>query len=165
LSQSPFPVGGAASSNATTKTLEIKSTLGFHSSMTLLEALWKSDGHKKPSSDDVQLLQSFVQDAEPQLGSERTYAALLALSRLTAASVRFTSPEPGKAKEAVLRATYNPSESDPLLDKRQMAEWLKVSTRTVDQLMTRRRLPYFRLGRTIRFRLANVIAHLQEKPY
>jgi excisionase family DNA binding protein len=55
-----------------------------------------------------------------------------------------------------------PNESE-LLTKKQTAFYLQVSERTVDNLMSRRQLPFIRLGnRLIRFPKSAVKARLKE---
>ena len=50
---------------------------------------------------------------------------------------------------------------EQLLDKRGIANFLGVSVRTIDQWMADRRLSYFKIGRTVRFRVADVLEHLK----
>jgi excisionase family DNA binding protein len=47
------------------------------------------------------------------------------------------------------------------LNKKQVAQRLNVSARTVDNLMRNGVLPYRKLGRLVRFELADVDAHLR----
>ena len=47
---------------------------------------------------------------------------------------------------------------DPLLTKRQLAAHFQVSSRTIDVWMQRRHLPYYTLGKVVRFRLTDVQA-------
>jgi excisionase family DNA binding protein len=51
--------------------------------------------------------------------------------------------------------------TDEILEKPQTAERLKVSTRTLDEWMRAGRVPYFKIGKTVRFRWPDVLAHLQ----
>lgn len=59
--------------------------------------------------------------------------------------------------------THNLLRSDDFLTKRQLAEALNVpSTRLVDELMRRRKIPYTKLGhRTVRFNRARVLEALK----
>lgn len=64
----------------------------------------------------------------------------------------------GAAKHCYNRmnTTILPHEHE-LLTKEGVAEWLHVSTRTVESLMSDGRLPFVKLGhRTVRFRRADV---------
>lgn len=54
-----------------------------------------------------------------------------------------------KTLKQVIRITGNP-------------RCLKVSGRTLDEWMRSGRVPYFKIGKTVRFRWADVIAHLQK---
>jgi excisionase family DNA binding protein len=51
---------------------------------------------------------------------------------------------------------------DSLLTKRNLAPRLKCSVRTVDEWMRKGRLPYIKVGKTVRFRWADVVAKLGE---
>jgi excisionase family DNA binding protein len=52
-------------------------------------------------------------------------------------------------------------EKDELLTKEAVAQWLGVSSRTIDHLMATRALPFLRLGRrTVRFRREDITQHL-----
>ncbi len=55
----------------------------------------------------------------------------------------------------------NPAEA-VWVSKREMAKHLGVSVRTIDTWMARRRLPHVKLGRTVRFNLRDVDAHLKK---
>jgi excisionase family DNA binding protein len=48
------------------------------------------------------------------------------------------------------------SMSGRFLKKHQVAEWLQVTTRTVDDYMKRGLLPFYKLGRTVRFNQQDV---------
>jgi len=56
-----------------------------------------------------------------------------------------------------LRGHYYPAP----LTRRELAEFLDVSLRTVDGYVRQRRIPYIRLGRLIRFRIEDVERALQ----
>ena len=56
-----------------------------------------------------------------------------------------------------LTANANP---DELLDKRETADRLKISTRTLDLWMREGRVSYLKISKTVRFRWGDVIAHL-----
>ncbi len=50
--------------------------------------------------------------------------------------------------------------SDGLLSKRALAPRLQISVRTVDEWMRQKRLPYIKIGKTVRFRLEDVLEKL-----
>jgi excisionase family DNA binding protein len=50
--------------------------------------------------------------------------------------------------------------SDGLLNKRSLAVKLGVSKRTVDAWMKKKRLPFIKLGKTVRFRWPDVLEKL-----
>ena len=52
--------------------------------------------------------------------------------------------------------------SDRLLNKKQVAELLNVTPRCVDGWMSRGLLPYYKIGRSVRFRAGDVVRHLDE---
>ena len=51
--------------------------------------------------------------------------------------------------------------ADEILEKPKTAERLKISTRTLDQWMRTGRVPFLKIGKTVRFRWTDVLAHLQ----
>lgn len=53
--------------------------------------------------------------------------------------------------------------ADEILEKPETAQRLKISTRTLDQWMRAGRVPFLKIGKTVRFRWADVLAHLQDK--
>jgi len=50
---------------------------------------------------------------------------------------------------------------DEILEKPETAERLKISTRTLDQWMRSGRVPFLKIGKTVRFRWQDVLAHLE----
>lgn len=52
---------------------------------------------------------------------------------------------------------------DSFLTKVQMAKILQVTVRTLENYMMQGWIPYIRIGRTVRFRLKDVNAHLDER--
>lgn len=50
--------------------------------------------------------------------------------------------------------------TDRLLTKRELAQRLRVSTRTVDVYMRAKRLPFLKIGKTVRFHWSDVIEKL-----
>lgn len=52
---------------------------------------------------------------------------------------------------------------DALLTKRGLAPRLEISTRTLDDWMRRGWVPYIKIGKTVRFRLEDVIAKLNAR--
>ena len=53
--------------------------------------------------------------------------------------------------------------TDEILAKSETAQRLKISTRTLDQWMRAGRVPFLKIGKTVRFRWPDVLAHLQDK--
>ena len=51
--------------------------------------------------------------------------------------------------------------SDGLLDKPELAAKLRISKRTVDVWMKKQRLPFIKIGKTVRFRWPDVLEKLQ----
>ena len=51
---------------------------------------------------------------------------------------------------------------EELLTKRQLAPRLRCSARTLDEWMKRGRIPYIKLGKTVRFRWADVVSKLNQ---
>lgn len=49
---------------------------------------------------------------------------------------------------------------DGLLDKPELAAKLRISKRTVDAWMRKRRLPFIKIGKTVRFNWQDVLAKL-----
>jgi excisionase family DNA binding protein len=59
-------------------------------------------------------------------------------------------------------STGNPIASeDEILAKNETADRLKISMRTLDQWMRSRRVPFLKIGKTVRFRWQDVLAHLE----
>ena len=56
-----------------------------------------------------------------------------------------------------------PARDYALLSKKQLAERIGVSARTLDTWIEQRRIPYLKIGRTVRFSLSEVSEHLKEK--
>jgi excisionase family DNA binding protein len=52
--------------------------------------------------------------------------------------------------------------ADEILSKPEVANRLRISTRTLDQWMRLGRVPFFKIGKTVRFRWVDVIANLQQ---
>jgi excisionase family DNA binding protein len=50
--------------------------------------------------------------------------------------------------------------SDGLLDKPELAAKLRISKRTVDAWMKKRRLPFIKIGKTVRFNWSEVLERL-----
>jgi excisionase family DNA binding protein len=50
--------------------------------------------------------------------------------------------------------------TDGLLTKRSLAPKLQISTRTLDDWMRKGRIPFLKLGKTVRFRLPDVLEKL-----
>lgn len=66
-------------------------------------------------------------------------------------------------QEMPINTPGNPAAAqlDGLLTKRQIAERLQVSTRTVDAWMRAKRLAYIKAGKTVRFRWSDCLARLE----
>ena len=58
--------------------------------------------------------------------------------------------------------TANDRASVGLLRKRELAEKLAMSKRTLDVWMARGRIPFLKVGRSVRFRLPDVLEKLSE---
>lgn len=52
---------------------------------------------------------------------------------------------------------------DKLLTKRQLADLLGISVSYIDKLMTLGEVPYFKIGKAVRFRHSEVLAWLQRR--
>ena len=52
--------------------------------------------------------------------------------------------------------------SAPLWTKQQLAEYLQVDIRTIENWMQRRCIPYLKIGKTVRFKPVDVIKHFDE---
>ena len=52
--------------------------------------------------------------------------------------------------------------ADEILEKPETANRLKISTRTLDQWMRAGRVPFLKIGKTVRFRWPDVLAHLTQ---
>jgi excisionase family DNA binding protein len=50
--------------------------------------------------------------------------------------------------------------TDGLLDKREVAARLRISPRTLDVWMRNKRVPFLKIGKSVRFRLPDVLAKL-----
>ena len=57
-------------------------------------------------------------------------------------------------------ATANDRASSGLLRKRELAEKLAISKRTLDVWMQKGRIPFLKVGRSVRFRLPDVLEKL-----
>jgi excisionase family DNA binding protein len=65
------------------------------------------------------------------------------------------------AMKSVNESVVNDRASDGLLRKRELAEKLAISKRTLDVWMAKGRIPFLKVGRSVRFRLADVLEKLQ----
>jgi len=52
---------------------------------------------------------------------------------------------------------------EPLVSKKEVAKHLGVQVRTVDNWIGRGYIPYYKVGRSVRFRLSDVQAHLDQR--
>jgi len=64
----------------------------------------------------------------------------------------------------MLDERYNQADAESatasLLTKKELAPHLRVGTRTVDQWMRKGRIPFLKIGKTVRFRLPDVLEKL-----
>ena len=60
----------------------------------------------------------------------------------------------------VMRAIELPNENVALLDKWQLARELNIGKRTLDVWMKKGRVPFLKIGKTVRFRLPDVLEKL-----
>jgi excisionase family DNA binding protein len=58
--------------------------------------------------------------------------------------------------------TINDRASVGLLKKRELAEKLAISKRTLDVWMQKGRIPFLKVGRSVRFRLSDVLEKLND---
>jgi hypothetical protein len=107
--------------------------------MTLLEMLWRSDRTRKPTQRDVELLENLIRENEATLGGEKTHTALVALSRLVGQSIGYEG----------LKSTEINYDEPGFLDKKGLAARLQCNTRTIENLMFERKIPYIKLGRKL----------------
>lgn len=120
--------------------------------MNLLEALWQSDGRKRPNEKDIKAPYDIIQQSEKALGQEKTFDALLALARFGSLIGFSDSKDPNS--QGGIPGDHAPEQ---LLTKDGVADLLQVSPRTVHNLMMARLLPYYRIGKTDRFRLVETL--------
>jgi len=71
--------------------------------------------------------------------------------------------EPVKPGEEKLLSEARPSGEDRLLKKQEIADFFRVTSRTVDGWMQAGIVPYIKIRRSVRFRLPDVIARLKER--
>ncbi len=58
--------------------------------------------------------------------------------------------------------TTESAQPDKYLTKKEVAALFRVTPRTIDDWMVKRYLPYFKLGRNVRFRKSEIDAQLDE---
>jgi excisionase family DNA binding protein len=56
-----------------------------------------------------------------------------------------------------------PQTGDPLKTKREAALYLNIGTRTLDDWMKRKMVPFFKIGKVVRFRVSDLEAALNKK--
>jgi excisionase family DNA binding protein len=61
-----------------------------------------------------------------------------------------------RAEQTIHEIVGESINSFPYLTKIQAADFLQISTRTLDKWMRQRRVPYIRIGKTIRFRRSDL---------
>ncbi len=67
-----------------------------------------------------------------------------------------------KARRNAKMAPVNAAMREPLLTKHEAARFFQVSSRCLDDWMARGLVPYLKIGRTVRFRLADVQSFLEK---
>lgn len=65
-------------------------------------------------------------------------------------------------QEAITPGLIAYASPDEMLEKPETANRLKVSKRTLDAWMRGGLVPYLKIGKTVRFRWPDVVAHLQQ---
>jgi predicted DNA-binding transcriptional regulator AlpA len=57
-----------------------------------------------------------------------------------------------------------PAITDQLIDTRQLSELLQIQTSTIEKARVMRRgIPYVKLGRSVRYKLSDVLSHIDSK--
>ena len=91
---------------------------------------------------------------KPSLGP----AASTSVSRVDLPAWVYTKPEPLATPQVPAPAT------DDLLTRAEVAQYLRVSDRTVSRLIRTGQLPASRIGRAVRIRQSDLLDMLDEKP-
>jgi excisionase family DNA binding protein len=68
-------------------------------------------------------------------------------------------------KDSTTKLNGQPAVTSPmqgLLTKAQSAEYCQVRTRTIDNWMKRGLIPYYKIGKAVRFRIDDIQAHLDK---
>ncbi len=128
-------------------------------------ALARPGSDVKPSDDGVLLsktekLSCVVMTPEKQLAESISKAIAeiaTAISGMIASQIpSITAPCARPENRAI--------EPEPdLMTKQDVTKFLKISMRTVDNLMRRGYLPYYRIGRIVRFRRKDIVERLDER--
>jgi excisionase family DNA binding protein len=84
----------------------------------------------------------------------REFVALISRNAETCNNALITRVNKSNRSETVDGA------SDGLLNKRELAIQLRISKRTVDAWMRQKRLPFIKIGKTVRFRWPDVLEKL-----
>lgn len=66
------------------------------------------------------------------------------------------------ARLPALNGLAEPIADDQMVEKAEIAKMLGITIRTVDNWMDRGLLPYFKIGRSVRFRKNDVVQHLNQ---
>ena len=102
-----------------------------------------------------------MEDSEPNFDTKITEA----LNQLSLAIVEAIKLEVAKQVQLIETApafTAPPEDAEStLLSKKDAAKFLQVSVRTVEQWMNRGYLPYYRIGRVVRFRKRDILDYLE----
>jgi excisionase family DNA binding protein len=80
---------------------------------------------------------------------------------MTQATAVSAATAPDKQKDGAELYSHRADETNGFEDKSGIARVIKVSPRTVDNLMRRRAIPFIRIGRVVRFDVARVKAALR----
>jgi excisionase family DNA binding protein len=90
-------------------------------------------------------------------------------NRLAGAVANFTAPVTEMIDTKMLSAWAGAEQKNalkiqvPLITRKQVAELLSVSLRTVDRWIARGELPYYKLGKVVRFKLSDIQERLETK--
>ena len=79
-------------------------------------------------------------------------------------NLRTAAPDPTNAMEGISEGGPRAcAPSEGMLTKQDLASFFKVTTRTIDAWMASGKISYYRIGRSIRFRLSDIWKDLQAK--
>ncbi|MCF7765974.1 MAG: helix-turn-helix domain-containing protein [Verrucomicrobia bacterium] len=55
-----------------------------------------------------------------------------------------------------------PYQTEPFIDKKQLARHLGCTPRTVESYMSAGLIPFFKIRRSVKYRLSDVVAHMEQ---